>query len=470
MKKDPVGLKYLFLFLACASVFFFTKQAHFTFPQSVSSTIFSASILSTLLFWESRVAIVFLGISALVITRTIDIEHLILSSSLEVILFLVGMMVIVGLIREVNFFNWVLCHLICLKNMSAKKLIVILCLSSALLACLVDEVTSIIIMTSLVFVLADYFKVNPIPLLMMTIMSTNIGSTGTVLGNPIGILIATKSGLTFEDFLFRAFPLMVLVLIVTIAILLFWYRHEISKMDVKIKHVGTDKQVFRKSVCVPLTKDIRNEGLVFFTTLIFIALHHRLEYMFGLPKNTLLLSIPLISAGFIMLWRRERARDYIENHVDWWTLIFFLLLFAQVGTLKYTGVTGNISKYVASIADGNQFFLISFVLWAAAIGSSIFDNVLLVSTFIPVIEALKNIGIETTVLWWALLFGGCLGGNITMVGSTANIVALGMLEKKDKLHINFFQWLKIGLVVGLVSTAIVWFFLVTFKSFFSVLS
>lgn len=415
-------------------------------------------------------AIAFLGIAVLILTKTIDIEHLILFSSLEVILFLVSMMVIHGLLREVNFFNWILCHLVCLKGMSAKKLFVIICLSSALLACLVDEVSSIIFMTALVFILAELFEVKALPFLIATIMSTNIGSTGTVLGNPIGILIATKAGLTFEDFIFRAFPLMAVVLLVVIAILLFWYRNEIQKMDAKIRQIGGNKQIFKKLICVPMTSEIRKEAIIFFITLILIGLHSRLEHMFSLPKNALLLSMPLISAGFIMLWRRERARDYIEHHVDWWTLIFFMLLFASVGALKYTGVTDILSNRISMLANGSQFFMITFVLWSAAIGSSVLDNVVLVAAFIPVIQELKTIGIETTVLWWALLFGVCLGGNITMVGSTANIVALGMLEKKDKLHINFFQWIKVGLVIGLLSTAIVWFFLVTFKSFFSVLS
>lgn len=415
-------------------------------------------------------AIAFLGIAVLILTKTIDIEHLILFSSLEVILFLVSMMVIHGLLREVNFLNWILCHLVCLKGMSAKKLFVIICLSSALLACLVDEVSSIIFMTALVFILAELFEVKALPFLIATIMSTNIGSTGTVLGNPIGILIATKAGLTFEDFIFRAFPLMAVVLLVVIAILLFWYRNEIQKMDAKIRQIGGNKQIFKKLICVPMTSEIRKEAIIFFITLILIGLHSRLEHMFSLPKNALLLSMPLISAGFIMLWRRERARDYIEHHVDWWTLIFFMLLFASVGALKYTGVTDILSNRISMLANGSQFFMITFVLWSAAIGSSVLDNVVLVAAFIPVIQELKTIGIETTVLWWALLFGVCLGGNITMVGSTANIVALGMLEKKDKLHINFFQWIKVGLVIGLLSTAIVWFFLVTFKSFFSVLS
>lgn len=377
------------------------------------------------------------------------------------------MMVIIGLLREVNFFNWILCRLVAFKGMTARKLVMVICVASAIMACLVDEVTSIIFMVALIFVLADYFEVNPTPFLIITVMATNIGSTGTVLGNPIGILIATKAGLTFEDFILHAFPLMLVILLVTIGIVLFWYRDEIKRLDTKIKEIGNDAETFKKLICVPMTKNIRNEFFVFFITLLFIGLHHRLENAFGLPTNSLLLSIPLISAGAIMLWHRERARDYIEKDVDWWTLIFFMLLFAQVGTLKYTGVTEVFSGYIANLSKGSHFFLVTFVLWASAIGSSILDNVVLVSIFIPIIKELHNaVGIELTSLWWALLFGGCLGGNITMVGSTANIVALGMLEKKAKISISFVEWLKIGLVIGLITTAIVWFILIAFGSFF----
>ena len=466
MQKNHI-LKYLFLGLSCIAIFCLSRQIHFTSPQSTSLTIFSASVLATLLFWESRVAIVFLGIAALILTKTVDIEHLRLFSSLEVILFLAGMMVLIGLLKEVNFFNWILCRLVTLQKMTAKKLVIIICVSSALMACLVDEVTSIIFMVALVFALADYFEVNPAPFLIITVISTNVGSTGTVLGNPIGILIATKAGLNFEDFLSHAFPLMVIVLLATISIILFWYRRQLKELDNKINKMGNDRGAFSRLVCVPMTREIRKEFFIFFITLLLIGLHHRIEQAMDLPANSLLISIPLISAAAIMLWHQHKAREYIEKDVDWWSLIFFLLLFAQVGTLKYTGVTDIFSKWIARLANGSQFFMITLILWISAIGSSILDNVVLVASFIPVITELKNMGIETSSLWWALLFGGCLGGNITMVGSTANIVALGMLEKKQaKTSISFFQWLKIGSLVGLVTTGIVWVILITFKTFF----
>jgi len=466
MKKQNSWLKYIFFLAICFVIFWFSKRLNFSLPQSISLTIFSASVLATLLFWESRVAIAFWGIAALLLTKTIDIEHLILFSSLEVILFLVGMMVIVGLLREVNFFNWILCRLVTLRRMTAIKLVVIIAISSALMACLVDEVTSIIFMVALIFALTDYFKINPVPLLIISVLATNVGSAGTVLGNPIGVLIATKAGLTFEDFIIHAFPIMLIALGAVIGIVLFWWKEPLRELDAKIKSLGNSREAITKLICVPMTKEIQKEFFIFFVTLLFMGLHHRLEYLFGLPTNTLLLSIPLISAGVIMLWRKDKAREYIEKDVDWWTLIFFMLLFAKVGTLKYTGVTSILSKEIVGLAHGSQFFLITFILWISALGSSVLDNVVLVATFIPVINELKRIGTEVSSLWWALLFGGCLGGNITMVGSTANIVALGLLEKKNKLSISFFQWFKIGLIVGLITTGIVWVILIALEFFF----
>ncbi|MEI6634379.1 MAG: SLC13 family permease [Chlamydiota bacterium] len=456
MRIPPQALRFCLLISICLAFMGIGAWAQFTLPQSTSLTIFTASVVATLLFWESRVAIAFWGIAALILTKTLDIEHLILFSSLEVILFLVGMMVIIGLLREVNFFNWVLCRVVTIRGMTGTKLAVIICVSSAIMACLVDEVTSIIFMVTLIFSLAEIYEVNPTPFLIMAVMATNIGSTGTVLGNPIGILIATKAGLTFEDFLLHAFPLMAVALAVMIAIALLWFRRPIRELNARIKRLGASRELLATLICLPMTKEIRKELLIFTLTLLFIGLHHRLEAVFSLPTNALLLSIPLISAGGIMLWRSDKAKDYIEKDVDWWTLIFFMLLFAKVGALKYTGVTDIFSRGIAGMARGSNFFMLTFVLWTAAIGSSILDNVVLVATFIPVISELKTMGMETSPLWWALLFGGCLGGNITMVGSTSNIVALGMLEKHKQVRISFLDWFKIGMVIGLVTTGIIW--------------
>ena len=227
-----------------------------------------------------------------------------------------------------------------------------------------------------------------------------------------------------------------------------------------MKELGAN-EILIKLISVPPEKQLRLGLGIFGLTLLCISFHHRLELLWGLEANTLLLSIPLVSAGCVMIWKWSKARDYIEKDVDWWTLIFFLLLFAKAGTLKYTGATDILAKKMLEIVRHNPQALTGTILWMSAIGSSILDNVVLVAAFIPIVQSLKDLGFVLQPLWWALLFGGCLGGNITLVGSTANIVALGILEKEKNIRITFFRWFWIGLSVGLITTGIVWVALVS---------
>ncbi|MDD5450077.1 MAG: SLC13 family permease [Candidatus Omnitrophica bacterium] len=442
-------------------LFIFGRNMGLNFNQSVSISIFSLSILGTLFFWSFRLTFAFLGTSVLLMTKTIDVENIIKFSSLEVILFLIGMMVLVGLLKETGFFAWIVSLILRIRNLTASKFLIIISVISALLACAVDEVTSIIFITAAVFEICDYFEVDPTPFLIISVLATNIGSSGTALGNPIGILIAVKSGLTFEDFLIKAFPIMLSCLGAAILILKWWYRKSLVELDKKIKEFGTN-DILIKLISVPPEKNLKISLSIFGATLFFIALHHRLEVLWDLKPNTILLILPLISSGLVMAWKWKKARSYIEKDVEWWTLLFFLLLFAQAGTLSYTGATDVFASGLAAIASRSHAILTGIILWIAAIGSSVLDNVVLVAALIPVVQSFHNFNVSLQPLWWALLFGGCLGGNITMVGSTANIVALGILEKEKNIHMTFFRWFWVGLTVGVVTTLIAWAALLIF--------
>ena len=141
-------------------------------------------------------------------------------------------------------------------------------------------------------------------------------------------------------------------------------------------------------------------------------------------------------------------------HVDWWTLAFFMSLFASVGTLGYVGVTKKIASGILFV--GGDHLPTLFVIFSTAIGvlTAFMDNVLAVATFIPVLSEIEAIGVSIFPLWWGMLFSGTLFGNLTVIGSTANIVAMGQLERHYGLDISFFQWFKPGLVVGVVTLII----------------
>ena len=451
--------KFILLIAISVGLGFLAQGTGFNSQQSVAIAIFSTSVMGTLFFWDFRLSFAFIGTSILLATKTIDLEHLVKYSSLEVILFLVGMMVLVGLLKENGLFSLISRTLLNMKHITGRKLIVIISVIAALLSASIDEVTSIIFMTAAVLEVCDHLEIDPVPLIIMSIFATNIGSFATVLGNPIGILIATKSGLSFEDFIIKAAPVAILCLLASMAICMLWYRKALNEMDYKIKRFK-NSEIEAMRVHEPLAKGLKISLAIFVLTLIIIAMHYRLEKLFGLNPNTILLTVPLFASGLVLIWKRHSARTRIEKDVEWWTLLFFLLLFAQAGTLKYTGATDVLSKNLIGLTGSNIPILTTAILWIATLGSAILDNVVIVAAFTPALLSFKELGLGVQPLWWALLFGGCLGGNITLVGSTANIVALGILEKERKIRITFMRWFGVGLTVGVLTTIIAWVVLI----------
>jgi len=434
--------------------------------QTLALTIFLATVLGTLLFWKFRVAIAFVGLVLLLITQTVDLTTAIEFMNLDVILFLVGMMVIVGLLRRCGFFRWLLSHVIRLSRFEPHWLLIIILLLAAVMATLVDEVTSILFITALVLELCDHFGVNPMKYIISVVLATNIGSSWTVLGNPIGILIAFESGLAFEDFIRFAMPVGLISLFVLIIIALVWFRKDFPEMRESYRRElargGIRDQAADAGVRFLAGWDeIKNRKLFTGSVVIFIAvvislvIGHRLELWFGLEANTLLFATPILGAGIIMLWRRGEAREYIQKDVDWWTLVFFMFLFAKAGCLQYVGLTDRIAEVMLNISGGgaNNHLPVITMLWGSGLLSALADNVVVVAGLVPVARTLSA-ELSTSAPWWALLFGACYGGNMTMIGSTANIVALGMLERKTGHLIKLGYWLKVGLLASLIPMAI----------------
>ncbi len=192
--------------------------------QVIAATIFTALVIGTLMFWRFRVGLAFIGIVLLLLTRTIDLSHTIEFMNLDVIIFLVGMMVVVGILRRSGFFRWLLAHGLKLAKFRPNLLLIMILVMAAVMAAMVDEVTSILFVAALVLDFCDFFKVSPVKYIISVVLATNIGSSWTVLGNPIGILIALRSGLTFEDFIKTALPVGLIALAVLIVIVMIWQR------------------------------------------------------------------------------------------------------------------------------------------------------------------------------------------------------------------------------------------------------
>jgi Na+/H+ antiporter NhaD/arsenite permease-like protein len=447
--STSMAIRFAVMLLVSIGMGFLAWWFGFQDKQVLSCSIFILVIMATLLFWKFRLAIAFVGIGALLGCRVLDLPTFIRESKLDVILFLVGMMVTVGVLKELGFFTWVIQSVISARRMTGRLFTLVIVLLGAFMACAVDEVTSIVFVATLIFQVCDTLKINPTPFIIIAVLGTNIGSSGTMLGNPVGILIGQKAipPLSFMDFITWSFPVMVVSLFTCLFFLLFWFKKDIQLLDERLSQRREMGLGLGPMVAVPYRRGLG----ILVGMIVFIALHHNIEEYLGLAPNTVLIVAPLVISGILMIWRHERARHYIEVDVEWWTLMFFMMLFAVAGTLEHTGITGRIAHDFRNTFGNEPALLTPLVIVLSALGSAFVDNIVFVAAFMPVVNDLGQ-----TPLYWALLMGACFGGNITMIGSTANIVALGMLEKRYRIHIKFFEWLKVGALVGLISGVIAW--------------
>ena len=422
--------------------------------QALNIAVFASVITTTLLFWERRVGVAFIGVALLIASKAMTLRQMLFGTELDIILFLVGMMIIVGVLKDLGFLTWVIQAIISRKKMTGVSFTAILCVLSAVLASVVDEVSSIVVVLALVFQVCETLKLRPHPFVLIAVMATNIGSSATMLGNPVGIYIGNKAGFTFSQFLVGATPVAFASLLCTFLITLFWFRNDIRAMsEAMASH--------RKTGLGPTAKIPYKAGLVvLLATVVSIAFHHQVEGLLGLEgadnHNAFLIMTPLVIAGLLMILRPSRARHYVEHDVEWWTLLFFMLLFAIAGSLNEQGITQNLADGLTSHVKGGPKGMIPFVVVLASLGSAFVDNIVFVAAFTPVIQELVARSSDYSVLWWALLFGACFGGNITVVGSTANIVASGLLEKHGHHPIRFGTWFRLGALVGLVTALIAW--------------
>lgn len=448
MTSAQLGLRggILILISICASylAYMFGLESQ---QQIMAVGIFVLIITATLLFWNIRLAIAFIGIAILLGGNVLSLEEMIQSAELDIILFLVGMMTMVGVLKDLGLFTWIIQLVINMKGMTGKLFCILVVFMSAIMASVVDEVTSIVFVLALIFQVCDTLKIKPTPFVMIAVIGTNIGSSGTMLGNPVGILIGTKAGFSFADFVQWASPVMITALLGALLVIMLWYRKDIALLSERLEARRKMQLGLGPLVKIPYMRGL----IILVSAITLIALHHTLEQVLGVQKNTLLIVAPLAISGVLMIWRGNRARHYIESEVEWWTLLFFMMLFAVAGSLEHTGVTEHVAHNFTGVFGHNPVILTPLIIFITAIGSAFVDNIVFVAAFIPVV---KELGM--TPLWWAMLFGACFGGNITAIGSTANIVALGMMEKRYKKHITFFEWIKIGAIVGLITCLIAW--------------
>lgn len=423
--------------------------------QMFSLLVLGGMIGATLMFWKYRVLFAFIALSFMLSVGLIDVRLIKDFAQLDTILFLASMMVIVGYLEEKRFFEVLMDRVVNIIGDKPTLVMIFFLVMSALLAALVDEVTSILIMIAIILDYTSRYNINPTPFIMMSIFATNIGSSATVVGNPVGVMIAFNAKLSFLEFLRWATPIAIASLFLTLVIVRLVFKKEI----IELQKAVSDERVRMREMeeATRETPDIRIPAVIFLLTILGLVFHTPLEELLGLEKNSMLLGVPFLFAGIVLFFEREHAREIVERRIDWWTLMFFLIFFASVGTMKHVGTVDVLAEMVYKASGGVLEYLILIIVLAGGLMTAFMDNVLAVATWIPIVQTIGELGLNTYPLWWTLLFTGTFWGNLTLIGSTANIVAIGALERRVGIHLTLRYWIPYGLAVTLPTIALATF-------------
>jgi len=361
----------------------------------------------------------------------------------NVIFLLFGMMVIVSVLRQTGVFEYVAIWAAKRSRGRPYLLMVLLVLLTGVASALLDNVTTILLVAPVTFLVCDRLGLRAAPYLIAEVFASNIGGTATLVGDPPNIIIASPANadLTFNDFLVHLAPIVVLLLAVFCLLCRVLFRSAFtydadraaSVMALNEREAITDPALLAKSLAVLAT------------VVAAFVLHPWLHYDPAV--------VALLGAGLLILIT-EVTTEQALSEVEWPTLLFFAGLFVMVGGLVETGIIRDVSEFAAEQTEGQLPLAAMGLLFGSAIFSAVVDNIPYVTTMSPIVHDLvASHGSDGSVLWWALALGADLGGNATAIGASANVVALG-IAARQRQPISFWEFTKYGLVVTVVLVAL----------------
>jgi Na+/H+ antiporter NhaD/arsenite permease-like protein len=397
--------------------------------------------------WTHKLLAALGGAAVLLALGVTDSEHAFYSHDTgidwDVVFLLLGMMIIVGILRRTGVFEYVAIWAAKRAKGSPLRVMILLTLITAVASAFLDNVTTVLLIAPVTLLVCDRLGINPVPFLIAEVMASNIGGAATLIGDPPNIIIASRSGLTFNDFLLHMTPLVVVELIVFTLVLPRLFKGSFDVDPDRVENVLRLNE--REAIQDPrLLIKCGSVLVVVFTGFIGHSLFH-------VDPSV----VALLGAGLLVLISGVPTKDYMTS-VEWQTLLFFAGLFVMVGALVKTGVIGNLADQVGKATNGKSLLAVMLILFVSAVLSGIVDNIPYVATMSPVVlELTKSMHdpAHANALWWALAAGADFGGNATAVGASANVVAIGIALRAGN-PITFWEFTRKGVVMTAITIAV----------------
>ena len=361
----------------------------------------------------------------------------------DVVFLLLGMMIIVSVLRQTGVFEYIAIGAAKRARGSPLRIMILLVLVTAFASALLDNVTTVLLVAPVTLLVCDRLAINAAPFLIAEVFASNIGGAATLIGDPPNIIIGSRAGLTFNDFLIHMTPIVVIVMVVFVAMLPRLFRGSFTVDPDRVADVMLLEE--REAIRDPAL--LVKCGVVMLLVFAAFVLHPVLHIEPSI--------VALLGAGLLILISRLEHPDYLSS-VEWETLLFFAGLFIMVGALVKTGVVAELARAATQATGGNELLTVMLILGVSAPVSGIIDNIPYVATMTPIVSelsaAMPDMAHPNT-LWWALALGADFGGNLTAVGASANVVMLGIARRADT-PISFWEFTRKGALVTAVSIAL----------------
>jgi len=369
----------------------------------------------------------------------------------DVIFLVMGMMIVVGVIEETGVFQWMAYQAYRFSGGKAWLLVIILMIITAVASALLDNVTTMLLMTPMTIQIALAIGINPLSLLLPEVLASNVGGISTLIGTPTNILIGSYANLTFNDFLRNLTPGVLLAMVILIIYAIVYYRKQLLTQGGGLSEALLER--LKESGRITQPQKLAKASIVFAVMLAFFVTGERIHLV---PAVT-----AIIGAVAMLLWVAPDIEEMLKV-VDWTTLMFFIALFIVVGAIQEVGLISIIADGIARLVGDSLPASILVLVWSAAFLSGIIANIPFTAAMLPVVRFLTATvpGASNQVLFYSLSIGSAMGGNSSLIGASANLVTAGIAERAG-YRITYAGFIKVGLpaMILTVLAGVGWLFI-----------
>lgn len=361
----------------------------------------------------------------------------------EVIFLIMGMMIVIAVVEGSGIFQWLAYFAYRISRGRTWLLVLVLMAITAIASAVLDNVTTMLLMTPITIQIALALEMDPLPLLMPEVMASNVGGIATLIGTPTNILIGSFAGISFASFLTNLTPGVLMALVALGLYVQVIYRRNYGRTTTVSPEL---QERLRENAQIREPADLRKAA--------WVGLGMLTLFLWGESLHLVPAVTALLGATALLVWIRPDVEEMIEA-VDWTTLVFFMSLFIVVGSVQEVGFIGYIAAAIGRVVGTNLTLALILVVWLGAFMSMIVANIPFTAAMLPVVGFLSQRipGTENHVLFFALAVGSAMGGNGSLIGASANMVTAGIAERVG-YPITYVNFLKQGLPAMLVTVTV----------------